>query len=224
MVTNSDPRFLRSREAIIHAARDLLLRHGPGAVTHVQVAELAGVGRATVYRHWPRSDLLLAEAMATVPMPFFATPTTPTLQWVRAELTALARELELHDIRAVATTLANTALWDPGMDARRAGFAELLTHRLATALEEAQARGELTLHIDSRSAAAVAIGPLYYRSTIEHAAIDDPLIDAVITSLGQWTPIPAHTGAAITGEAGALRGSDAYRPTGSRIDEAPEVE
>jgi AcrR family transcriptional regulator len=190
VTTASDPRFLRSRDAIIRAARDLLLMHGPGAVTHVQVAESAGVGRATVYRHWPRSDLLLAEAMATVPMPFFATPTTPVEEWFRNELTSLARELELHDIRAVATTLANAALWDPAMDARRAQFAQLLTDRLAAGLDEAQARGELTLRVDSRSAAAVAIGPLYYRSTIEGATIDDGLIDTVIATLGHWAATP----------------------------------
>lgn len=187
MTTPSDPRFLRSREAILHAARELLLLQGPGAVTHVQVAELAGVGRATVYRHWPRSDLLLAEVMTTVPMPFFATSATPIRQWLRQELIALAGELELHDIRAVATTLANTALWDPAMDARRAQFAQLLTDRLAAALDEAEARGEVTLRDDSRSAAALAIGPLYYRSTIEHAPIDDALIDTVMASLGHWT-------------------------------------
>jgi AcrR family transcriptional regulator len=162
--------------------------HGPGAVTHVQVAEHAGVGRATVYRHWPRSDLLLAEAMATVPMPFFTAPTTPVRDWLRAELTALARELELHDIRAVATTLANTALWDPAMDARRDQFAQLLTDRLASGIGRAEASGELTLRVDDRAAAAVTIGPLYYRSTIEHAAVDDALIDTVIAALGDWSP------------------------------------
>ena len=142
---------------------------------------MAGVGRATVYRHWPRSDLLLAEAMAAVPLPFFATPTHPVKEWIRAELTALARELELHEIRAGA------ALWDPDMDARRAQFAELLTDRLAAGLDQARARGELTLGGDSRSAAAIAIGPLYYRSTIEHAPIEDSLVDAVIAALGDWT-------------------------------------
>jgi hypothetical protein len=133
--------------------------------------------------------------MTTVPMPFFATPsnpTTPTRQWIRTELTALARELDLHDIRAVATTLANTALWDRAMDARRAQFAQLLTERLAARLDEAQARGELTLRVDSRLAAAVTIGPLYYRSTIEHAAIDDSLIDTVIAALGDWTTVREH--------------------------------
>lgn len=192
MTRTSDPRFLRSRDAILGAARELLVRQGPGAVTHVHVAELAGVGRATVYRHWPRSDLLIADAMATVPLPFFATPTHPVKKWIRAELTALARELELPDILAVATTLANAALWDTDMDARRNQFAALLTDRLAAGLDQARARGELTLSIDSRSAAAVAIGPLYYRSTIEHAPIDDALIDAVIAALGDWTRGPGR--------------------------------
>lgn len=193
MAFTNDPRFQRSREAILQAARELLLQYGPGSVTHAQVAERAGIGRATVYRHWPDTATLLAEAMTTVPMPFFATPTTPIRQWIHAELTALARELELNDIRAVATTLANTALWDPAMDARRAQFADLLAARLSTGLEEAQTRGELILRVDSRSAAAITIGPLYYRTTIEHAPIDDSLIKFVIAALGHWTTSQDHT-------------------------------
>jgi AcrR family transcriptional regulator len=190
VASTNDPRFLRSREAIINAARELLLNHGPTAVTHVQVAEVAGVGRATVYRHWPRTDLLLAEAMATVAMPFFDAPTTPTRDWVRAELITIARQLELDDVRAVTTTLASTALWDNNMDVRRARFADIIADRLAAALDDAAARGELILRLDSRSAAAMTMGPLYYRSTIEHAPIDDDLIDTALTALGQWTSSP----------------------------------
>ena len=186
MPTETDPRFLRSREAILHAARELLLQRGPTAVTHAQVAERAGVGRATVYRHWPRAELLLMEAMATVPMPFFAEPTVPTRDWLRRELTAMARELDLDDVRAVATTLATTALWDENMDVRRAQFAGILSDRLAAALDEAQARGEITLAVASRDAAAMAIGPLYYRSTIERTPTDARLTEAIIAALGTW--------------------------------------
>ena len=156
-------------------------------MTHVQVAERAGVGRATVYRHWPRAELLLVEAMATVPMPFFAEPTVPTRDWLRRELTAIARQLDLDDVRAVATTLATTALWDEDMDARRAQFAGILTGRLAAALDDAQTRGEITLAVPSRHAAALAIGPMYYRSTIEHSPTDAGLIEATIAALGTWT-------------------------------------
>ncbi|WP_326949283.1 TetR/AcrR family transcriptional regulator [Amycolatopsis sp. NBC_01307] len=187
MTSETDPRSVRSREAILNAARELLLESGPTAVTHVQVADRAGVGRATVYRHWPQAEPLLLEAMATVPMPFLDQPTTPTREWLRRELTAIARQLELDDVRAVSTTLANTALWDENMDARRAQFAAILTDRLATALDDAQTRGELTLALASRNAAALTIGPLYYRSTIEHAPTDATLIDAAIAALGDWS-------------------------------------
>ncbi|WP_370971103.1 TetR/AcrR family transcriptional regulator [Amycolatopsis sp. cg9] len=187
MTSETDPRAVRSREAILNAARELLLESGPAAVTHVQVADRAGVGRATVYRHWPRAESLLLEAMATVPMPFLAEPTAPTREWLRRELTAIARQLELDDVRAVSTTLANTALWDANMDTRRAQFAGILADRLAAALDDAQARGELTLALTSRDAAAVAIGPMYYRSTIERAPIDSALIEVVVAGLGTWS-------------------------------------
>ncbi|GLY30771.1 TetR/AcrR family transcriptional regulator [Kineosporia sp. NBRC 101731] len=181
-----DPRFLRSRDAIVGAARELLMTHGPGAITHARVAEQAGIARATVYRHWPRTDQLLAAAMATVPMPFFDAPGTPTRDWLIRELAAIARQLDHHDVRVVTTTLANTALWEQDMDARREGFAELLTARLVEALEEARARGEVDLRTDPRHAAALAIGPIYYRATIEHGTADDAFITTTVENLGRW--------------------------------------
>lgn len=181
-----DPRFLRSRAAIVDAARALLLEHGPGALTHARVADEAGIARATVYRHWPRTDQLLAEAMATVPMPFFREPTAPTREWLVRELTALARELDHHDVRVVATTLAGAALWEDGMDRRRQGFADLLASRLADALEAARSRGEVVLHTAPRHAAALVIGPLYYLATIERGTADDDVITAAVDAVGRW--------------------------------------
>ncbi|QTE28182.1 TetR/AcrR family transcriptional regulator [Pengzhenrongella sicca] len=181
-----DPRFLRSRAAIVNAARELLVAHGPGAITHARVAEQAGIARATVYRHWPRTDQLLAAAMTTVPMPFFDAPSVPTRAWLVHELTAIARQLDHHDVRVVATTLANAALWEDDMDARREGYARLLTNRLTEALEVAQARGEVDLHTAPRHAAALAIGPIYFRATIERDSTDDELIAAAVENLGRW--------------------------------------
>jgi AcrR family transcriptional regulator len=182
----SDPRFERSREAIVAAARELLLARGPGAVTHGQIADHAGIGRATVYRHWPRTDQLLAEAMATVPMPFFERAASPYRAWLSRELTAIADQLENDDVRAVTTTLANTALWDPAMDARRAGFAAVLAERLTAALVEAEKLGELSLRTDPATVAAMTIGPIYYRATIERAPADAALIERCVAAAGTW--------------------------------------
>ncbi|MCK6066400.1 MULTISPECIES: TetR/AcrR family transcriptional regulator [Microbacterium] len=187
MTDDPDPRFLRSRQAMLDAARELLLAHGPGAVTHHRIAEHAGIGRATVYRHWPQPEQLLAEAMATVPLPFFEAPASPFRPWLAGEFTSLARELELDEVRAVATTLANAALWNPGMDARRAGFAGVLSRRLAAALTAAEQAGELSLRGEPSDAAALAIGPLYYRATIERAPADAALIERCVDAVGVWT-------------------------------------
>jgi AcrR family transcriptional regulator len=187
MATVGDPRFLRSRQLILNAARELLRAHGPSAVTHQQIAEHAGIGRATVYRHWPRTDQLLAEAMATVPLPFFDSPTRPVRVWLARELTAIARELEQDDVLAVSTTLANAALWDTEMDARRGAFAATLTARLSAAVEEAQRSGELQLEVEPDAVAALTIGPIYYRATIEHATSDPDTIERCISQLGTWT-------------------------------------
>ena len=186
MSIESDPRFQRSRDAIVAAARELLLAHGPAAVTHQRIAAHAGIGRATVYRHWPRTDQLLAEAMATVPMPFFERPTSPYRDWLRSELGSLADQLELFDVRAVATTLAGVALWDADMEGRRAGFARALSQRLVAALEEAERLGELELRTDASSAAALVVGPLYYRATIEGEPADAALLDQCVRSVGAW--------------------------------------
>jgi AcrR family transcriptional regulator len=185
-VSTDDPRYLRSREAILRAARGLLLQHGPTAVTHQQVAEKAGVGRATVYRHWPRADQLLADAMATVPMPFFDTPVSPLRAWLVTELTTIARQLENDDVLAVSTTLAHAALWDTAMDARRADFASALATRLTTAVEEAQRLGELEPQVPIDSAAAVLVGPIYYRATIERSTTSRATIDSLVDALGTW--------------------------------------
>lgn len=148
----------------------------------------SGVGRATVYRHWAKTEQLLAEAMATVPMPFFTDPSDPLQEWLRIELAAIGRQLALDEVRAVTTTLANTALWDPEMAARRDAFVTVLAERLTAALDDAHAQGRLELTIDSSAAAAMLLGPLYYRSTIEHAPVDEPLLESVIASIGTWPP------------------------------------
>src|SRR6266566_1989586 len=73
----TDPRAARSREAILAAAYDLLAREGPGAITHQRVAQQAGVGRATVYRHWAAPEDLLRDVLFSAELPFFATPRCP---------------------------------------------------------------------------------------------------------------------------------------------------
>ncbi|MCP2267231.1 TetR/AcrR family transcriptional regulator [Promicromonospora thailandica] len=183
----SDPRYLRSRASILDAARSLLLSGGPGAVTHVQVATQAGVGRATVYRHWPRAEDLLGDVMETVPFPFFSEPRTPTREWLRSTVAELVDQLQLTEVRAVATTLASASVWDAAMDRRRERFTSVLRDRVASALTEAAERGEVELRVPADQAAALVLGAVHYRAVLEHARADPAVVDAAVDAVGTWS-------------------------------------
>src|SRR5260370_28393510 len=104
-----DPRAARSREAILAAAYDLLAREGPGAIPHQRVAQQAGVGRATVYRHWAAPEDLLRDVLFSAGLPFFATPALPLRPWLHAELRQLADELALPAVASLAIALMGQA-------------------------------------------------------------------------------------------------------------------
>jgi TetR/AcrR family transcriptional regulator of autoinduction and epiphytic fitness len=57
-----DPRIERSRQLILRAALEELGEVGYGAFTIESVARRAGVGKATIYRHWPDKIILIADA------------------------------------------------------------------------------------------------------------------------------------------------------------------
>ncbi|MEU8635479.1 TetR/AcrR family transcriptional regulator [Amycolatopsis sp. NPDC048633] len=191
MADSPDPRVTRSREAILAAARELLLQEGPAAVTHQHVAARAGVGRATVYRHWPQPGTLLGDAMAGVRLPFFREPVPPVRTWLRQQLRSLADELDLPDVRAVTAALVQGVV-DAGTTDGPEQPAEAIGRRLRAALASAQESGELRLAVDARDAAALVVGPLFYRSMLELGPVSEAMIDRLVDTLGTWTG-SAHT-------------------------------
>jgi TetR/AcrR family transcriptional regulator, regulator of autoinduction and epiphytic fitness len=57
-----DPRIERSRQVILQAVLEELSELGYGALTIESIARRAGVGKATIYRHWPDKIALIADA------------------------------------------------------------------------------------------------------------------------------------------------------------------
>ncbi len=60
-----DPRVERSRIVILKAAVQELGDVGYGGVTIESIATRAGVGKSTIYRHWPDKLALIADAFET---------------------------------------------------------------------------------------------------------------------------------------------------------------
>jgi AcrR family transcriptional regulator len=190
----TDPRAARSREAILAAAWDLLAREGPGAITQQRVAQQAGVGRATVYRHWAAPEDLLRDVLYTAELPFFAAPAVPVRPWLHGELRRLADELALPAVAAVAIALMEQTRYASSAGAGPHRHVTVITERLAAAFALAVDAGELDTAPDPAMAAAYLIGPLVYRTTLQAAAVPDSLLAQVIDGVADWrAPDPARS-------------------------------
>ena len=178
---------MRSRTIILAAARALLLEDGPSAVTHQRVAQHAGVGRATVYRHWPRAEQLLLDVMVGSDLPFFRHPAPPIRAWLHRELRSLADQLAMTEVAAVALTLMHGAIWDLALAAERDRFVATIRDRLTVALTSATQTGELVTSIDPHGVEAIIVGPIVYRTALEAGGpVPDQFLKWLIDSLGNW--------------------------------------
>lgn len=166
----TDPRAQRSRTRITAAARALMSENGPEAVTFAAVAERAGVGRATVYRHWTTTDELVDEVMDEFSLPFFRNPGEPLDDWLRGELRRLADELATPAVVRMTTSLIAQDR-DP---TRRDQLFDTLENRLAAVLPPGPHRSEQ---------ASLLIGPLLYLSLARRHRVTDEWIAHLVSSV-----------------------------------------
>jgi AcrR family transcriptional regulator len=185
----SGVRGQRSHRAILAAARALLRVEGPAAVTHQRVAAEARVGRATVYRHWPRPEQLLLDAVAGADLPWLADPRPPIREWLAGELRRLADELAVPGVAAGAVVAVRSADGDgrrPGASSDRHPAVDRLAARLVDALSEAASTGELRASAAPADAAAMLVGPVLYRTIVQGGAVTDDLIARLLDAVGRW--------------------------------------
>lgn len=175
----SDPRADRSRAAALRAAREILVTDGWDAVTQERVAERAGLGRATLYRHWPRVGDLVHD---TLEQEIVAVELVPTAD-LRADLID-----HLRLIRAVVAEEGFSrvlgALVDRAERDERVNQIKLdivtngtapIAHRLADAVETGDIRvGSLAITVGQ------LVGTLIYRQMFSGEPVDDEVLAALV--------------------------------------------
>jgi AcrR family transcriptional regulator len=177
-----DPRVLRSREAVLTAAVDLLAEHGVSGVTVEAIAHRSGVAKTTIYRHWPESSQLVLDAIRGLAEPC-AAPDTGTL---RGDLTAIiegmADNITTSALARVLPSLIDAADRDEAMaDVQRVWVRERRTS-LRHALHRAEVRGEIPPRVDADLVASLCGGSLFYRRLVSHEPLNAAFLAGVIDS------------------------------------------
>jgi AcrR family transcriptional regulator len=188
------PRSEEAERAILNTTEKLLEEVGFVALTMEDVAQLAGVGKATIYRRWPTKGLLAFEAFAREFLDKQPLPDTGTL---RGDLLAALRAW----IRTVDGTVAGRTLVgliaevqrDPALaEAWRDRFVRPVRDQHRILVVRAIDRGELAPETDSEVVLDLVFGAAYHRLLQSHLPLSDrfarSLIDTIISGVGVKSP------------------------------------
>ncbi len=171
-----DPRVVRTRARVLSIVRDILASDGPMAVTHSSVARRAGVGRQTVYNHWPTREALVVEATLEGYEGGYPETVDSVAEAIRQWLSSLGGAMSDHARIAALAGVISFAFHDE--DSCRS-LEELSRDRL-------DAFNQVLLPFGVRCSGddyARIVGPVFYQLLVARQPVTSALIEATANSI-----------------------------------------
>ncbi|MEV6070513.1 TetR/AcrR family transcriptional regulator [Nocardia sp. NPDC052001] len=176
-------RTARVREAVLHAAGDLLAERGYAHLDLGEVAARAEVGKTTVYRRWRTPAGLVADLL--VDMAETSLPHSDTGS-LRGDLLANARLVTktLTDPRQgrLFRALIAAGTTDDTAAAALHAFYDTRLVEWSPCVEYAVTRGEIPSGTDPRAVLSAVSAPLYYRLLTSAAPPDEAAATAAVAA------------------------------------------
>jgi AcrR family transcriptional regulator len=159
------PRSERAHQAILTAARQLLIEKGFADMRLEHVATRAGVGKATIYRRWPSKEALAQELLGELAAPHIAIDETGnTRDEMLAAVTNPMRAVTETDFGPVIRALLSEIASDPSIgDPFRATVVAARRAEVTRVIQRGIARGDLRRDADPELATELLVGPVYFR-------------------------------------------------------------
>ena len=176
-------RSRRAESAILEATVALLAEAGFAGLTIDGIAARAGVGKATIYRHWSSKAEVAVEAF-TAFIPPLDDPDTGSLAGdLRAVLLQIVDGLTHSPLAGILPSLVEAAERDPELERLFQDFGRTRRAVLRAVLDRAAARGELRAGVDPDLAIDVLVGPIFTRRLITRAPLTRKHAEAVLDLL-----------------------------------------
>ncbi|MFI5286809.1 MAG: TetR/AcrR family transcriptional regulator [Candidatus Dormibacteria bacterium] len=179
------PRSERAHQAILTAARELLIAEGFAALRLEHVAARAGVGKATIYRRWPSKEALAQDLLAQLAEPHIGIADMGnTRDELLAAVTNPLRAVTETDFGPVIRSLLSEIASNPTIgDPFRATVVGARRAEIARVIKRGIARGDLRADADIEVATEVLVGPVYFRlmfGGILDLAFAERVVDSVM--------------------------------------------
>jgi AcrR family transcriptional regulator len=159
------PRSERAHQAILTAARQLLIEEGFAAMRLEHVAARAGVGKATIYRRWASKEALAQDLLSQLAAPHIGVADSGnTRDELLAAVTNPMRAVSETDFGPVIRAMLSQIASDPSIgDPFRATVVEARRAEVTRVIERGIARGDLRADADAGVATELLVGPVYFR-------------------------------------------------------------
>ena len=181
--TAQDPRIERSRRVILEAALDELGLVGYGALTIESVAARAGVGKSTIYRHWPGKLALVEDAFRTLKAQASIPESGTVRERAIAYLDQVAVLVEESTYSACMPALIDAAERDPQVRAFHCEFSRERRAVLVDVLRDAVKSGELDSDADPELLADALVGPIVLRRLMFFEPFDPKLVPHLVDQI-----------------------------------------
>jgi AcrR family transcriptional regulator len=172
-------------QAILTAAREILMEEGFAAMRLEHVAARAGVGKTAIYRRWPSKQALAQDLLSQLAAPHIAVPDTDnTHDELLAVVTNPMRAVTETDFGPVIKAMLSQIASNPTIgDPFRATVVEARRAEVARVVERGIARGDLRRDLDVGVATELLVGPVYFRlmfGGVLDLAFAEQIVDSVI--------------------------------------------
>ena len=171
---------------ILRAALTEFAETGYSGFRMEAVAALAGVGRSTVYRHWPNKAALIADALETLntqPNPSRELVDGTARERVELILNHLAEVLGDSPLSACVPAMVHAAETEPAVRDFHHTYSAQRRQRLTETIATGVEAGELPSRIDPDAASVALAGAMFYRRLMTPDAPDADFIRRLVDSV-----------------------------------------
>lgn len=183
------PRSTGADEAIRAATLELAGEVGINGMSMDELAERAGVSKATIYRRWTSKEQLVLDALRSAMGPLDDVDTGSVRDDLRAYLIELGERMWRGRMSDVLPHLIEVACHDEGLRDRLDDYVRFRRAPMLAMLQRGMERGDLPGDTDLEVLVDVLIGPFVYRRLLTHGPLDEPFVDALLAIA---LPAPPH--------------------------------
>jgi AcrR family transcriptional regulator len=174
------PRSQAAHDAVLKAALRLVTKRGFRAVSVNEIAAEAGVGKMTLYRHWPNKAALVMDSLLVL------IGSETDFPEAGSAIESLRQQLDLQAafFRSSRGTLIRSLVGEAQSDsvlaiAFRERWLNPRREGVRQIMRAAVAEGSLRSDIDIDTAIDLLYGSLYYRLLLGAGALDERFVDSI---------------------------------------------